>query len=215
MAHAPFPTPAHQTGRADFRHPAFRPASPQGTRRDCSGQALEAQNAEFSMNDIECKSAIAAPLHLVSSREKPAHTFKDILVDATVCLAPRAVAKVVGPASQRPVQLFRDHGSASTTCSAFQLNNPRIRTESLRTKVSVAGKRNFQGRDKEAETASKVQGRRCRDKVSLNNPANSGLVAENWEISVSARMRGGGCSRHRTSLLSEFPANREIYREFR
>jgi hypothetical protein len=52
-------------------------------------------------------------------------------------------------------------------------------TESLRTKVSVAGKRNFQGRDKEAETASKVQGRRCRDKVSLNNPANSGLVSEN------------------------------------
>jgi hypothetical protein len=57
------------------------------------------------MNDIECESAIAAPLHLVSSREEPAQTFKDILVDATVCLAPRAVAKVVGPASQRPVQL--------------------------------------------------------------------------------------------------------------
>src|SRR6202140_5131717 len=67
MANAPFPTPAHQTGRADFRHPAFRPASPQGTRRDRSGQALEAQNAEFSMNYIECESAIAAPLHLVPS----------------------------------------------------------------------------------------------------------------------------------------------------
>jgi hypothetical protein len=66
---------------------------------------LKAQNAEFSMNDIECESAIAAPLHLVPSREEPAHTFKDVLVDATVCLAPRAVAKVVGPASQRPVQL--------------------------------------------------------------------------------------------------------------
>src|SRR6201989_3009283 len=105
MAIAPFPIPAHQTGRADFRHPAFRPASPQGTRRDRSGQALEAQNAEFAMNDIECESAIAAPLHLVPSREEPAHTFKDILVDATVCLAPRAVAKVVRPASQRPVQL--------------------------------------------------------------------------------------------------------------
>ena len=62
MANAPFPIPAHQTGQADFRHPAFRLASPQGTRRDCSGQALEAQNAEFSMNDIECESAIAAPL---------------------------------------------------------------------------------------------------------------------------------------------------------
>ena len=57
------------------------------------------------MNDIERESAIAAPLHLVSSREEPAQTFKDILVDATVCLAPRAVAKVVRPAAQRPVQL--------------------------------------------------------------------------------------------------------------
>ena len=28
----PFPLPAHQTGRADFRHPAFRVASLQGTR---------------------------------------------------------------------------------------------------------------------------------------------------------------------------------------
>jgi hypothetical protein len=58
LAIAPFPIPAHQTGRADLRHPAFRLASPRGTRRGHSGQALEAQNAEFSMNYIECKSAI-------------------------------------------------------------------------------------------------------------------------------------------------------------
>src|ERR1700737_2733497 len=96
LANAPSPIPAHQTGRADFRHPAFLLASPQGTRRDRSGQALEAQNAEFSMNYIECESAIAAPLHLVPSREDPAQTLKDVLVDATVCLPPRAVAKVVG-----------------------------------------------------------------------------------------------------------------------
>src|ERR1700676_4049442 len=30
---APFPLPAHRTGRADFPHPALRPTSPQGTRR--------------------------------------------------------------------------------------------------------------------------------------------------------------------------------------
>src|SRR3954452_13763907 len=30
---APFPVPAHQTGRADFPHPAFRLVSPRGTRR--------------------------------------------------------------------------------------------------------------------------------------------------------------------------------------
>jgi hypothetical protein len=73
LAIAPFPIPAHQTGRADFRHPAFRLASLQGTRRSRLGQALEAQNAEFSMDYIECKSTIAAPLHLVPSREEPAH----------------------------------------------------------------------------------------------------------------------------------------------
>src|SRR4029077_10377608 len=94
LAIAPFPIPAHQTGRADFRHPAFRLASPRGTRRGRSGQALEAQNAEFSMNDIECESAIPAPSPLVPPREDPAHTFKDVLVDATVCFAPGAVAKV-------------------------------------------------------------------------------------------------------------------------
>ena len=30
---APFPVPAHQTGRADFPHPAFRLGSPRGTRQ--------------------------------------------------------------------------------------------------------------------------------------------------------------------------------------
>ena len=35
---APFPLPAHRTGRADLRHPALRLASPQGTRRDTHGR---------------------------------------------------------------------------------------------------------------------------------------------------------------------------------
>jgi hypothetical protein len=59
------------------------------------------------------------------------------------------------------------------------------------TEVSVAGKRNFQGKDKEAETALEIQGRRCRDKISLGNSANSGLIAGFREISVRTRMRGG------------------------
>ena len=80
---------------------------------------------------------------------------------------------------------------------------------SLRTEVSVAGKRNFQGRDKEAETALEIQGRRCGDKISLGNSANSGLIAGFREISVRTRMRGGAertrtaCqarSRYRTGL---------------
>jgi hypothetical protein len=33
VANAPFPIPAHRTGRADLRHPALRLDSPRGTRR--------------------------------------------------------------------------------------------------------------------------------------------------------------------------------------
>src|ERR1700731_4539254 len=61
---------------------------------------------------------------------------------------------------------------------------------SLRTEGSVAGKRNFQVRDKEAETALEIQGRRCGDKTYSQNPADSGLIAGFGEISVRTRMRG-------------------------
>ena len=66
----------------------------------------------------------------------------------------------------------------------------RTPTGLFETEVYVAGKQNFQGRDKEAETALEIQGRRCRDKISLGNSANSGLIAGFREISVITRMRG-------------------------
>ena len=56
------------------------------------------------------------------------------------------------------------------------LDGPNANTESLRTQVSVAGKRNFEARDTAAETAVKVQKRRCRDRISLTNPAHSGGI---------------------------------------
>ena len=71
----------HRELGADFRHPAFRLASPRGTRRGSSVQALEAQNAE---------SAIAAPLHLVPSREEPAHAFNDATARASTIAKPAA-----------------------------------------------------------------------------------------------------------------------------
>ena len=48
---------------------------------------------------------------------------------------------------------------------------------SLRIEVSVAGKRNFAGRDKGAETAPEDQGDHCRDMTHAGNPANSALLA--------------------------------------
>jgi hypothetical protein len=77
------------------------------------------------------------------------------------------------------------------------------------TKVSVAGKRNFAVRDKGAETAPEDQGDHCRDMTHASNPANSALLAQRWEISVSEKVRGGAertrtaCqarSRYRTGL---------------
>ena len=43
----PFPVPAHQTGRADFQHPAFRPASSYDPRRASIVRAHKMQNRKF------------------------------------------------------------------------------------------------------------------------------------------------------------------------
>jgi hypothetical protein len=73
----------------------------------------------------------------------------------------------------------------------------------------------FGAESKRSKRLRKGQGHRGRDNDRLNNPANSGLVVENREISVGTRVRGGGRSQGRTCLSNKFPGNREINREFR
>src|SRR5262245_25721309 len=98
MASAPFPIPAHRTGRADLRHPALRLASPQGPRRGRSVQAFQAQHAELAMDRIEREPAIAAPCHLVPSGEESAYALADIVIDAAGGLDTRPKAEVARPA---------------------------------------------------------------------------------------------------------------------
>jgi hypothetical protein len=74
----------------------------------------------------------------------------------------------------------------------------RIRTESLRTAVSVSGKREFPARDKRAGKAAKIRMALGRDDVHTRKPANSGLFIMNREISVCVGLRGGA-GRTRTS----------------
>jgi hypothetical protein len=128
------PTSDHAAARSSF-------SAARATNR--SGQALEAQNAEFSMNYIECESAIAAPLHLVPSHEEPAHTFKDVLVDATVCLRSRHVPcgeasrKAGCRKSARPVS--STHRRASGRCSDFASSHgARIQTSCSSSVVRIA-----------------------------------------------------------------------------
>jgi hypothetical protein len=47
----PFPIPAHQTGRADFQHPAFRLDSSSSTRRRIFSPA-ELLNAKLAKNAV-------------------------------------------------------------------------------------------------------------------------------------------------------------------
>ena len=80
----------------------------------------------------------------------------------------------------------------NSTPWAKELPSPTSHSNrSLRTEVSVAGKRNFQRGDKEAETTLEIQRRRCETKSRSADSANSGLIARFREISVRTRVRGG------------------------
>ena len=70
---------------------------------------------------------------------------------------------------------------------------------SLRTAVSVSGKRDFTGRDKGAETALRFRNAFYGDQMRTREPALSRLFERRREISVSARVRGGAERRRHLS----------------
>src|SRR6476646_6038791 len=101
---APFPHPAHRTGRADFPHPALgqgftpcpRLAAP------ARGQAYQAKMA------IQVREWIApAPSSpdLVLETQPPEQPHRGVVVESAIRPRDRADIKVVGPATQRTVQL--------------------------------------------------------------------------------------------------------------
>jgi len=85
MAITPFPISAHRTGGPDFRSPALRLASPQGTRRGNEWQAFEAQQTEFPIDRVVREPAGAAPCHFVPSCEEVAHALVGIAVNTAEC----------------------------------------------------------------------------------------------------------------------------------
>ena len=66
-----------------------------------------------------------------------------------------------------------------------------IRTESLRSAVSVAGKRDFRARDKCVATGTEIQLINCRDRAVARKPAKSRLYGRRQEISANLRLPGG------------------------
>ena len=65
---------------------------------------------------------------------------------------------------------------ASAECSAFLLNNHAFEPRLVEPKSPLPGNGIFRAETKRPKTAVKVQGRRCRDKISLNNPRPFGAI---------------------------------------
>jgi hypothetical protein len=84
----------------------------------------------------------------------------------------------------------------------------------LRPEVPVAEKWNFQRGDKEAETTLEIQGRRCRDKITLGNSANSGLIARSGESALERECVVADAVAVEPVSARRFPANRGKNREF-
>ncbi len=66
MGITPFPLPAHQTGRADFPHPASRPASPQSTRRWAKMDPTLSDHTELPEHDRIGETPGATRRHLMA-----------------------------------------------------------------------------------------------------------------------------------------------------
>ena len=74
MANAPFPIPAHRTGRADFRHPALRPASSPGYRRWPKMHASKVDDSEIPDDIVTAEPSCSPSLHLCRSPPSPCNT---------------------------------------------------------------------------------------------------------------------------------------------
>jgi hypothetical protein len=65
-ANAPFPIPAHRTGRADLRHPALRLASSQGLRLCAVVREPEVMDANVAVHGLDGEPSRAAPAQLMA-----------------------------------------------------------------------------------------------------------------------------------------------------
>src|SRR5262245_776154 len=120
VASAPFPIPAHRTGRADLRHPALRLASSQGLRLCAVVREPEVIDANVAVHGLDGEPSRAAPAQLMAPPQELANSREDMIVNCSICRPSCAVTKVSGPATQDAVQLFSHLGPWGSVGSAKQ-----------------------------------------------------------------------------------------------
>src|SRR5208337_2023748 len=103
--HAPFPHPAHQTGRADFRHPAFGQGLLNGDSHTFAHEQLPLRSLKPVQSQLLVQVLISESLPsltlLLELRAQPlTHPIASVAVDVPVGLAHRPNTEVVGPAAK-------------------------------------------------------------------------------------------------------------------
>ena len=105
LDHAPVPHPAHQTGRADFRHPAFGQGLFNGSSHTFAHEPLPLRSLKLVQPQLLMQvlvgEVIPSLARYLELRTQPlAHPIASVAVDVPVGLAHRPDAEVVGPAAK-------------------------------------------------------------------------------------------------------------------
>jgi hypothetical protein len=103
LSAAPFPIPAHQTGRAQLRHPAFRLASPQTHERGSALVRLSCSTANSPNTALMLKRLVPG-LHLVTPPQEMPYALINVVVNRLASRCPGSVAEVRRPAPQNLIQ---------------------------------------------------------------------------------------------------------------
>ncbi len=117
----PFPLPAHQTGRADFPHPASRPASPQSSRRWAKMDPTSSDHTELPEHDPIGETPGAARRHLVAPDQEMTNSLVDRVVDGPVSRHSRPITAMEIVANLLPVTLGNIGGGGILVALAYWL----------------------------------------------------------------------------------------------
>src|SRR5262249_13931419 len=143
---APFPFPAHRTGRDHFGHPALGRISRRGMRRGPTRRWVERNHAQFPEHALQRELPGTRPGDLMPPAEKAANRGVQMRVSGVPRLRDRAIAEVVGPSPYRTVQRAHDflpwrlETGPQPAPNAFLDGGHRL-LRRLRTVVATAGAR--------------------------------------------------------------------------